>query len=192
MKISSFATMTNESEKSPDTSDSGIKIGEVTSENSEENHKKSSETEEGNKVVNSEDSPIKIASVVSEDAEASKDSESEKPESAIKIANIASEKGGNDDDIVNLDDDDDNNENNDKDKPQAKPVLKLASFASSSTNGISEEEPSAPSPPPCVAKCELSGKEISSFKSAVAWETMLFFDDTCLGKNFGLRLLKRL
>ena len=70
-----------------------------------------------------------------------------------------------------------------KEKPKAKPVLKLASFANSSTNGITEEEPKTPTPPPRVGQCQMCDTDILSYKSGVAWETMLFKDDNCLGKN---------
>ena len=106
LKISSFASLTSEPDKSPEASDSGIQIGEVTSEVDTEKQTEPSETEG----EESKDSPIKIASVVSEDAEVSQDSESSKPEGTIKIANVASQKGDNDDDIVMLDDDEDDDD----------------------------------------------------------------------------------
>ena len=104
LKISSFASLISEPDKSPEASDSGIQIGEVTSEADTEKQTETSEGEE------SKDSPIKIANVVSEDTEVSQGSESSKPEGTIKIANVASQKGDNDDDIVMLDDDEDDDD----------------------------------------------------------------------------------
>ena len=173
LQISSVASMTSEP-KSPEAT-SELQIGEVTSQADDSQ----------SKIVNSEESPIKIANVVSSQDSEKPNSDLEK--SRIKFAKTISEKSGNDNEanIVNLDDDEeeDDFDKMTKEKPKAKPVLKLASFANSSTNGITEEEPKTPTPPPRVGQCQMCDTDILSYKSGVAWETMLFKDDNCLGKN---------
>ena len=173
LQISSIASMTSEP-KSPEAT-SELQIGEVTSQADDSQ----------SKIVNSEESPIKIANVVSSQDSEKPNSDLEK--SRIKFAKTISEKSGNDNEanIVNLDDDEeeDDFDKMTKEKPKAKPVLKLASFANSSTNGITEEEPKTPTPPPRVGQCQMCDTDILSYKSGVAWETMLFKDDNCLGKN---------
>ena len=170
LQISSIASMTNES-KSPEAA-SELQIGEVTSQADDSQ----------SKIVNSEESPIKIANVVSSQDPEKPNSDSEKP--SVTITKLPNEKAGNDADIVNLDDDDEEDDFDKmaKEKPKAKPVLKLASFANSSTNGISEEAPKTPTPPPRAGQCQMCNTDIMSYTSGVAWETMLFKDENCLAK----------
>ena len=82
----------------------------------------------------------------------------------------------------------DNNDQNDKSKKPAekeRPVLKLASFADMSSNGISASDSISDESgeETCVTgKCSLCEKEIKGYKSAVVWETMQFCDSKCLSK----------
>jgi len=102
--------------------------------------------------------------------------------SPLKIANVMSNAtSGKDDDIVSLDDSASKKTPN----QQKKPVLKLASFADMSSNGISassgrdNSESSNQGQPACCSQCP---KEIPLIRSAVAWETMVYCDENCLGK----------
>jgi len=99
--------------------------------------------------------------------------------SPLKIANVVS-TSGKDDDVVDLDASKKNS------NQQKKPVLKLASFADMSRNGIAassgtdSSESSNQGQPACCSQCPT--KEIPNLRSAVAWETMVYCDENCLGK----------
>ena len=154
---------------------------------------------------------LKISSIASQ-----KPSENDETEPVLKISSIASEKSSDNDggptlrissfasekpssdDVVEIDDDDDN-EPSSKDKENGdgtisskeksdKPVLKLASFAEMSSNGISTSDLAASSiaddeaEAPVTGECSLCEKSIRGYKSAVVWETMQFCDEKCLSE----------
>jgi hypothetical protein len=68
----------------------------------------------------------------------------------------------------------------DKDKEKSdRPVLKLASFAGMSSNGIStsdivDDPADDETNEPVTGQCALCEKNVNGYKSAVVWETMQF------------------
>ena len=77
--------------------------------------------------------------------------------------------------------------NKDQEKTD-KPVLKLASFAEMSSNGISnsdiiDDPADDETSEPVTGQCALCEKNINGYKSAVVWETMQFCQaEKCLSK----------
>ena len=148
---------------------------------------------------NDETEPIlKISSIASE-----KSSDNDGGGLTLKISSFASEKQSGDD-VVEIDDEDDNepsskekengDDTNSSKEKSDKPVLKLASFAEMSSNGISTSDLAASSiadddeaEAPVTGECSLCDKSIRGYKSAVVWETMQFCDDKCLSEYRALR-----
>ena len=105
--------------------------------------------------------------------------------SGLKISAIASvESLGNDKSTTS---DEATTSNKDKEKTD-KPVLKLASFAGMSSNGISaadivDDPADNEMTEPVTGQCALCEKDINGYKSAVVWETMQFCQaEKCLSK----------
>ena len=212
LKISSIASENaNTAFNSDDDDGPGLQISSVSSQSSKE---KENTEDSGEKSDNDPDSGLRISSIASEassekksnndddNVEAAKENDKTHSESGggdtdsngqqqtagsgLKISAIASvESLGNDKSTTS--DEASNEDNKDKEKTD-KPVLKLASFAGMSSNGISaadivDDPADNEMTEPVTGQCALCEKDINGYKSAVVWETMQFCQaEKCLSK----------
>ena len=209
LKISSIAS------ENPNTDDDGpgLHISSVSSQSSKE---KENTEDSGEKFDNDQDSGLRISSIASEaSSEKKSHNDDDKVEAAkendkthsksgggdtdsngqqqtagsgLKISAIASvESLGNDKSTTSDEASNEATTNKDKEKTD-KPVLKLASFAGMSSNGISaadivDDPADNEMTEPVTGQCALCEKDINGYKSAVVWETMQFCQaEKCLSK----------
>ena len=209
LKISSIAS------ENPNTDDDGpgLQISSVSSQSSKE---KENTEDSGEKSNNDQDSGLRISSIASEaSSEKKSHNDDDKVEAAkendkthsksgggdtdsngqqqtagsgLKISAIASvESLGNDKSTTSDEASNEATTNKDKEKTD-KPVLKLASFAGMSSNGISaadivDDPADNEMTEPVTGQCALCEKDINGYKSAVVWETMQFCQaEKCLSK----------
>ena len=214
LKISSIASENpNTAFNSDDDDGPGLQISSVSSQSSKE---KENTEDSGEKSNNDQDSGLRISSIASEASsekkshndddkvEAAKENDKTHSESGggdtdsngqqqtagsgLKISAIASvESLGNDKSTTSDEASNEATTNKDKEKTD-KPVLKLASFAGMSSNGISaadivDDPADNEMTEPVTGQCALCEKDINGYKSAVVWETMQFCQaEKCLSK----------
>ena len=214
LKISSIASENpNTAFNSDDDDGPGLQISSVSSQSSKE---KENTEDSGEKSNNDQDSGLRISSIASEaSSEKKSHNDDDKVEAAkendkthsksgggdtdsngqqqtagsgLKISAIASvESLGNDKSTTSDEASNEATTNKDKEKTD-KPVLKLASFAGMSSNGISaadivDDPADNEMTEPVTGQCALCEKDINGYKSAVVWETMQFCQaEKCLSK----------